>query len=144
MEVPLALLADSANISQEGKLNVLGVFTQIGASSFPAIHMSMTLVLQLDATPAEYGQTKHLQLRMLDADGSELGNLEMDLEVPVPPHPSMRPNMYTIVNIGAATFMKPGDHVVHVLIGGEDKRQVQFELVMTGDAGQEEGADADD
>ena len=143
MEVPLALLADSANISENGKLNVLGAFTQIGASSFPALHMSMSLVLQLQATQAEYGQEKSLQLKMLDADGGELGTLKMDFEVPTPANPSKRPNLYTIFNIGAATFMKPGDHVIHVLIGGEDKRQIPFELVHLSDSATQEDVDED-
>ena len=35
MQVPLAVLADSANVSQEGKLNIMGIFTQINAQSLP-------------------------------------------------------------------------------------------------------------
>jgi hypothetical protein len=36
VDVTLAVLADYANVSQEGKLNILGVFQEVNPVAFPA------------------------------------------------------------------------------------------------------------
>jgi len=36
IKIPLAVIADSANVSREGKLNILGIFQNIGAKIVPA------------------------------------------------------------------------------------------------------------
>ena len=41
------LTSDYANISSDGKLNVMGVFNKIFCSSFPARHPSMHLVIKI-------------------------------------------------------------------------------------------------
>jgi hypothetical protein len=47
MQVPLALLADHANVSAEGKLNLMGAFDVINARRFPAVHAQMHLVFRI-------------------------------------------------------------------------------------------------
>ena len=54
MEIPFLLVADYANITVEQKLNVMGIFGNIGASQFSFMHPEMYLVAQLKARPAEY------------------------------------------------------------------------------------------
>ena len=39
MHVAFALFADAANLSQEGKLNILGVFDALQVGSLPALHL---------------------------------------------------------------------------------------------------------
>lgn len=53
MNVSLALVADYANISREGKLNILGIFDRIAAQSVPAVHSQMQLIMRLEADRAE-------------------------------------------------------------------------------------------
>src|SRR5919204_3250104 len=48
MRLSLALLADYANVSHDGKLNIMGIFGQIHAPQFPAVHAQMHLVLSLE------------------------------------------------------------------------------------------------
>jgi hypothetical protein len=38
MHISFAVFADGANLSQEGKLNVLGVFDALAVGGFPAVH----------------------------------------------------------------------------------------------------------
>ena len=49
MHVSFALFADAANISQEGKLNILGVFDALQVAAVPAVHPRATLVVRLKA-----------------------------------------------------------------------------------------------
>ena len=56
MKIPMALLADEANVSQEGKLNVLGVFDRIAAAGFPTVHPKMVFVFRVQAEYADAGR----------------------------------------------------------------------------------------
>ena len=128
MDVPLALLADSANISQEGKLNVLGAFDNINASSFPAVHAAMVLVIGLTASPAEYGHTRLCRIRLLDADANQLLAIEGDLEVNQPSDLAAPHSVYIPFPIPPITFPHAGDYAFHILIDDDEKATVPFRL----------------
>ena len=49
MHVQFALFADAANVSQEGKLNILGVFDALHVGQLPAMHPRATFVVRLKA-----------------------------------------------------------------------------------------------
>lgn len=82
MKPLLFLVADYANITREGKLNVMGIFNDIFAHSFPARHSSMHLVSILGAELGEYGQTRDFTVRLLDADGNPIFDLSGQFQVP--------------------------------------------------------------
>jgi hypothetical protein len=81
MELTLALLADYANISREGKLNIMGIFEQIFALNFPAVHAQMQLVMRLESTPFEAG-THPLHVAFIDADARELFAIPGSVAIP--------------------------------------------------------------
>jgi hypothetical protein len=56
MHVSFALFADAANISQEGKLNILGVFDALQVATVPAVHPRATLIVRLKALPDDIGR----------------------------------------------------------------------------------------
>jgi hypothetical protein len=51
MEVTVAVLADYANVSQDGKLNIMGIFQEINATSLPFVLPQMYLVMSFSAGP---------------------------------------------------------------------------------------------
>jgi hypothetical protein len=53
MKQLLFLAADYANITGDGKLNVMGIFNDIYSFNFPARHSSMHLVARLGAELSE-------------------------------------------------------------------------------------------
>ena len=63
MELSLALLADGANLSREGKLNLFGIFDTIFARTFPTTHPQMQLVLRFEARAEEAGQTHTVEVQ---------------------------------------------------------------------------------
>ena len=75
MKLLLILAADYANITNDGKLNVMGIFREINASHFPARHPSMHIVVILGAELGEYGQTRILTIKLRDPDGNEIMSL---------------------------------------------------------------------
>jgi|SRR5690349_11067085 len=75
MRVALALLADGANVTREGKLNLLGIFDTIFARGFPVLHPVMQLVLRFEAEPAEAGTRRDVEVQFLAPDGRQLFRL---------------------------------------------------------------------
>ena len=84
MHISFALFADAANLSQEGKLNILGVFDALQVASLPAVHPRAHLVVRLKGTRSDVG--KHsLSLRWTNPAGNELWSSTGNLDVGMPP-----------------------------------------------------------
>lgn len=129
MDVTLALLCDSANITAEGKLNVLGQFDIIAAVAFPVVHPLMHLVLRMNATPAEAGENRNLTIRLVDADGNTIGEVSGPLVVPQLPGGGATPALQTIIPFPNVTFPEPGSYAFHIMIDRDDKSSVRLSLV---------------
>lgn len=84
MQVSFALFADAANLSQEGKLNVLGVFDALQVGALPAVHPRAHLVVHLKGSPADVGRHT-VTLRWISPSGSELWTSTGELNVSQPP-----------------------------------------------------------
>ena len=114
MELTLALLADYANISREGKLNIMGIFEQIFALNFPAVHAQLQLVLRLESTPFESG-THPLRVAFIDADAHELFAIPGSLNIP---DSQSGENITTnqIFLLNGVTLPRPGvyEFVIHI------------------------------
>lgn len=79
MQVKLALLADYANVTAEGKLNILGIFDRIGVHEIPAVHPQMHLILRLEAHPAERDRSHNVEIRLYDPDGQTVFEVKGDV-----------------------------------------------------------------
>ena len=84
MQVVFALFADAANLSQEGKLNVLGVFDALQVGSLPAMHPRAHLVVHFKGSGADVGRHT-VTLRWINPKGSELWTSTGELNVGQPP-----------------------------------------------------------
>ena len=73
MHVSFALFADAANLSQEGKLNILGVFDAVQVSTLPAVHPRAHLVVRLKGTRLDIG-IHSMSLHWINPGGVELWN----------------------------------------------------------------------
>jgi len=84
MHVSFALFADAANLSQEGKLNILGVFDALQVAALPAVHPRAHLVVHLKGSGSDVGPHT-VSFRWLSPSGQELWNSSGDLNVGAPP-----------------------------------------------------------
>jgi hypothetical protein len=84
MQVSFALFADAANLSQEGKLNILGVFDALQVASLPAVHPRAHLVVHLKGSAIDVG-SHSVTLRWVNPNGSELWSSTGELNVGAPP-----------------------------------------------------------
>ena len=84
MHVAFALFADAANLSQEGKLNVLGVFDALQVAALPAVHPRAHLVVHLKGTASDIG-SHTVSFKWLSPSAQELWSSQGDLNVGAPP-----------------------------------------------------------
>ncbi len=128
MEVTLAVLADYANVSREGKLNILGIFDIIRARVFPTTHSQLLLVMSLEASIAEVGQSKTVEVKLMNEDGKQLFGISGQLELKgAQPGELIRNNH--ILQLNNLVFEKLGNYVFHVFVNGELKRSVPFKVI---------------
>lgn len=123
------LLADYANLTSDGKLNVMGVFRQINASQFPCRLLSMYLVIKIQTDPVEELRGERVLIaRLVDADGSVLREIEMPFKFPERSG-GVRPEANFIFQITNCEFPYSGDYAWHVLV--EDEIMGQFEIYLS-------------
>ncbi|MGO8671450.1 MAG: DUF6941 family protein [Capsulimonadaceae bacterium] len=118
MQITLAALADAANRSDNGKLNLLGVFQSLYAPSVPCQHPQMALVLSFECTAMERGTRPKVGIRLVNSDAKVVLSIpEQILDVPNDPS-NLTPNLNLIVNLNGITFESFGSHQFEVYIEG--------------------------
>jgi hypothetical protein len=145
LDIAFALLADAANVSREGKLNVLGAFDRIHGAQFPLTWPRMVLVTRFVASAAEYGQEKSIEIITLDADGKRLGAATGKMQVPTPNAGGRALKINHILPM-TLTFPGPGEYSIEILVNGEPKAAVPLDVVQRQDTpspnGEQHAADA--
>jgi hypothetical protein len=122
MQVTLALLADYANVTAEGKLNILGIFDRITVQELPAVHTQMHLVLRLEAAAADQNRSHNVEIRLQDPEGRSVLDVRGDL-VPhsVPGRTSATNQILTFNNV---QLNRAGSHAFVVRVDGAIRAEV--------------------
>ncbi|HLK57862.1 MAG TPA: hypothetical protein VKU00_14945 [Chthonomonadaceae bacterium] len=128
MELRAALLCDAANISEAGKVNMLGVYSVIHSYAVPFPH-TIILVLIFVANPLELGQTHEVSIRIVDEDAKTVAKLE-SLPVLVPNNPGdIKPQVNVILTLQNMTFQKFGQYQFEILVDGERASEVLAQIL---------------
>jgi len=128
MQLLTILAADYANVAEGGKLNVMGIFTDIYAPTFPVIHPSMFLVVKLSPDFPEYGQQRKLTIALVDEDGKlEIAKITGDIAVPMPVG-GHKPEINLTVELKGIVFPKPGRYQFTVLVDKDFKGSHSIEV----------------
>lgn len=129
MEITFLQVADYANTTADQKLNVMGIFSNISALTFPIVHPEMYLVAQLNARAPEYGRKFKFGVKLINEDGAEILNFSGDAAVPVgdrglPVHMNLT---FRLVN---TQFPAAGTYEFSLLIDGDVKGALPVELLQ--------------
>jgi len=128
VQVTLALLADYANVSREGKLNILGIFDKIYAQSVPAVHPQMQLVMTLEADRGDAEKEHRTEIELIDADGAKLFSIVGNLKFgPPPPGEHMRLNH--VIQLNNLRFEHFGSYDFKILVNKEVRKSVSLSVV---------------
>ncbi len=129
MRITLAVLADYANVSQDGKLNIMGVFSQILVPSVPISHPEMRLVLQMEVEQVELGREQSIEIRCMDQDGKDLLRMEGSITVSKETDSKI---FNHILDIKGLPFKKFGGHQFAIFVNNDLKKQISFDVVEGG------------
>jgi len=132
MNATLAVLADFANQSADGKLNILGAFDTIYAPSFPAAHPEMKVVVRFELHPAEADQAKALEIQFRGSDGQKLLGLQGVLQVTVRPDSPAGEMLstHTILGINGLQLPAAGRYEFVVMINGDIKALLPLRAIV--------------
>jgi hypothetical protein len=122
MDVTLAVCCDAANVSREGKLNLLGIFNSIHAAQFPCTHPHLALVLRVEARLGEEG-VYGLDIKLADEDGKELFTIngQLTLQGGEPGRPM---TAQTIMDINNFQLPRPGTYAFEIFVDHHHVRSV--------------------
>ena len=128
MKKLMMLMADYANIAEGGKVNVMGIFRSIKATTFPARHPQMCLVIKLEGEIGEEGQDREITIILREDDGNEL--LRSTGIVKVPNGKSgLRPEINLIMSYQDIVFPKPGLYQFVLMVDKDYKGDCSLEVV---------------
>jgi hypothetical protein len=129
VKIPMAFLADEANLSMDGKLNVLGVFDRITAPVFPSVHPRMVFCFRVESEYADSGRAFQVFVRLVDDDGEVLFEANGELVAPhVPPGEFSTSNqVFTLIG---TQFPHPGQYRFMVHLGGLPPHETQLAVVQ--------------
>lgn len=126
MHVTLAVLADYANVTAEGKLNILGIFDRINLVQVPAVHPQMHLVLRLEAHPAERDRAQRIEIRLHDPERATI----FDVNGEIVPHGEGAQPISTnqILTLNNLQLEKIGAYNFVVFINGDLKAELPLHV----------------
>jgi hypothetical protein len=126
MRLDLAVFADAANTTADGKINLLGEFNMVHTADLPAALPSATLVLRIVGSAAESGEHR-FGLRLRDDDGHLLWTSpDSTLVLPQPQIPGLPVRTALIIEIGPFMFDEFRTYAYEVVV--DDRRLGEVEI----------------
>jgi hypothetical protein len=126
MIVSFAMFADAANISQEGKLNILGVFDAVQVGQMPAVHPRAHLVVRFKGTPMDVG-IHQVALRWVNPGGVELWSSDGQVELSAPPPGVTEVDIPLIATIDLPLDVQ-GSYAMMVFVNNEPRGEVPLHV----------------
>jgi hypothetical protein len=128
MNVKLALLADYANVTAEGKLNILGIFDRISVNELPFTHPQMHVILRLEAHVAERDRTHNIEIRLYDPDGETVFDVNGEMVPKGPPGQSIATNQ--ILTLNNLQLIKPGGYMFVIFVNNDLKTEIPLGIEL--------------
>jgi len=127
MQLEIAALADCANVTADGKLNIMGVFDEISAPKFPALHPFMVLVVRLRLDFEDGGRSHELSVAMEDEDGRQV--FKADSHVPTQAIAAgASAHVNQVLNFASIGFREPGHYIFQLRWNGSDLGRVRLTI----------------
>ena len=128
MEVKFAVLADYANITREGKLNISGIFDIVNPPVLPFPLPIFYVVISYEAGAAEYDTMKQISIILSDEDGNRLMELPHELKINRPDRGGTLVTANQLAAIAGYRFEKAGTYQFAILVGGETKKTISLRV----------------
>ena len=129
MHISFAVFADGANLSQEGKLNVLGVFDALAVGGFPAVHPRTHFVVRLKGTAEDTGAHR-LSFTWVNPAGEILWSSDGELNVTPGPNPAFEMDL-PIIAVRDLPLNQAGAYSMQVALDGDLTAEVHLHVSGT-------------
>ena len=123
MDVTFAVVADYANVSREGKLNVMGIFDRVFARQLPGRFPPMQLVIRLEADYAELDVDHGIRVQLSDPADETVFDIDGSF-TPRGGRPGEKTSVNHVIQLGNVPLQRTGPHRVLVWVDGDLKREV--------------------
>lgn len=132
MQLTAGLLADYANVTADGKMNIMGVFERILTNNAPVTPPALFLVARFEARVSE-GSSHALQISLVDADGQEVvprtRPIPLTFNLNGPGRPLTTQVLAEFPNLQLPVF---GEYEFHLLVDGEYVASVPLYVEQAG------------
>lgn len=125
MQLRYAIMADFANVTQDGKVNVMGVFDRLFAQNFPAVHKLLFLVTSLESDAEDEGETRESRIQLIDQDGNKLTDLRGQINFAKGKQVVNQIHVFQDLK-----FSAPGVYQFTIFFEGRHAKTVDLELVL--------------
>ena len=129
MKVRFAVLADYANVTQEGKLNIMGLFEKIHVSKFPVKFPAMQLIIRFEADVSERNQHRAVQVRLINGRGERVLELGGTIIISSE-NPDSLLYLNQLMTLRDLVFTDPGDYQFDIYIGGSLAHSVPLKVAQ--------------
>ncbi|MEP6756829.1 MAG: hypothetical protein ABJA67_15100 [Chthonomonadales bacterium] len=126
MELIVAAIADSANVSDMGKMNILGIFDALLAPFTPIVLKQFSVALVLRPDEDEKGTTKLLRIQINDADGRSIISEMTSQIVVATAEIGIRPPVNLVLTIQDLLFPKFGDYEIKIDVDHVNLKTISF------------------
>jgi len=126
MEITFALFADAANLSVEGKLNILGVFDTLQVGAVPVVHPRAHLVVRLKGGRDDTGQHS-VGLEWVNPRGDSLWSSTGELSIGTPP-PGVTEMDVPLIAAIDLPIDSSGNYVMRIAIDGVPHGEVKLNV----------------
>ncbi|MFW5946879.1 MAG: DUF6941 family protein [Gemmatimonadota bacterium] len=132
MDVTFAVVADYANVSREGKLNVMGIFDRVFTRQVPGRFPPMQLVIRLEAEYDELDTEHSVRVQLRDPGGEPIFDIDGAF-TPRGGQPGQKTGVNHVLHLGNVPLHRAGSHRILVWIDGALKREVPIHVVQPPD-----------
>lgn len=129
IKVPFAVIADSANVSREGKLNILGIFQNIGANAVPATHPLFSLVVTFQGERGDANAEHPIKIQLMGGNGEIMINISAILKFNPPPSGEHSVSAHQVFQFANASFPAFGTYDLNIFVHDEVRKTVSLNLV---------------
>lgn len=126
MKPILAVVADAANITSDGKLNVLGVFENILTESTPCVHLEFYVVVMVRCDVGDKGNVHRISLKLTDADRAEIGKSNALDAISSHDDPNPHPILKAIFRLRGVSFPAFGQYTFHVVVDESEVAEIDL------------------
>jgi hypothetical protein len=129
MDLAYAFFAEAAQITSDGRLNVLGADLRALQGRFPLVLQSVAFVAKVELETAERGGMHRFTAQMVGPDGAAIEpRIEAEYMAPPPVNPDLKAAFTIVFQIVGMTFPTQGIYTFQISVDGRELKHLRLAL----------------